>query len=111
MVYTQAKHGGEVKKNKFLVPYNRDNIMHCFASRLKRYMVAVEASLRGMEDESALFHRVLKVGYGAAVMGKNYLANTGKMVAERLGLENPDRYTGHTFRRSSATARQRRGRL
>ena len=104
VVYTPAKQGGEVKKNKFLVPFNRDNKMHCIGSRLKRYMVAVEASLRGMEDDSPLFHRVLKAGYGSAPMGKNYLANTGKMVAERLGLKNPDRYTGHTFRRSSATA-------
>ena len=31
------------------------------------------------------------------------LAKTGVQVAEFLGLENPQSFTGHSFRRSSAT--------
>ena len=36
-------------------------------------------------------------------MGYNYLAKIPKDVAEALNLENPGGYTGHSFRRSSAT--------
>ena len=64
----------------------------------------VETSLKGMEEHEPIFHRVLKGGYGKAMMGKNYLANTGKMVPEKLGLANPERYRGHTFQKSSVSA-------
>ena len=56
-----------------------------------------------MKEEDPIFHQVLKASYGSAVMGKNYLANTGKVVAVKLGLETPEKYTGHIFRRSSAS--------
>ena len=36
-------------------------------------------------------------------MGHNYLASIGKDIAKRLNLPNPDSYTGHCFRRTSAT--------
>ena len=69
--------------------------MHCFGSRLKSYLVAVETCIRGMEDDKQIFHRVLKGGYGTEVMGKNYLANMGKTVAVKLGLENPEVHRTH----------------
>jgi len=37
-------------------------------------------------------------------MGRNTIAATPKFIANYLGLAEPDRYTGHCFRRSSATA-------
>ena len=36
-------------------------------------------------------------------MGKNYISNVGKDIASFLGLDFPERYTGHCFRRTSAT--------
>lgn len=36
-------------------------------------------------------------------MGKNTLYQFGKDIAISLGLENPEQYTGHCFRRTSAT--------
>ena len=36
-------------------------------------------------------------------MGINTLYSVGKDIAEFLGLDEPDKYTGHTFRRTSAT--------
>ena len=36
-------------------------------------------------------------------MGKNTLHEVGIRIAEYLGLEDPQDYTGHTFRRSAAT--------
>jgi len=38
------------------------------------------------------------------VVGHNPLSETGKRIARWLQLPNPERYTGHCFRRSSATA-------
>lgn len=37
------------------------------------------------------------------VMGKNKIGSTPSTIASFLGLENPSRYTGHCFRRTSAT--------
>ena len=37
-------------------------------------------------------------------IGKNTLAKVPMRVAKALGLPNPESYTGHTFRRTSATA-------
>ena len=36
-------------------------------------------------------------------MGHNYISNIGKDIAMKLGLSNPECYTGHCFRRTSAT--------
>ena len=36
-------------------------------------------------------------------IGHNTTAKTGIRIANRLGLENPELYTGHTFRRTAAT--------
>jgi integrase len=36
-------------------------------------------------------------------IGKNTLAQIGKNTAQFLGLQDPDKYTGHCFRRSTAT--------
>lgn len=42
--------------------------------------------------------------YGAnVVIGKNTLSNYGKKVAGILGLADPDRYTGHSWRRTATT--------
>ncbi len=36
-------------------------------------------------------------------VGKNTIAKFGMDIARELGLENPEEYTGHTYRRSAAT--------
>lgn len=36
-------------------------------------------------------------------VGKNVVADIGKQIAEILQLENPDKYTGHCWRRTSIT--------
>lgn len=37
------------------------------------------------------------------VIGKNKIRQTPQIIASYLGLENPKKYTGHCFRRTSAT--------
>ena len=97
--YFHAKQKGEEKKNRFLVPFDRNNPHMCFASRVLSY----SNSKPQIQPDEDLFHKSLKEGYGKAVMGVNYLAKTGRMLAAELGLEDPDAYTGHCFRRTAAT--------
>jgi len=37
----------------------------------------------------------------ASNIGKNIMQKIGRSIAALLGLDNPDKYTGHVFRRSS----------
>ena len=62
------------------------------------------------EDRKGRYFRMLKYGVdGTRIMGTaknighNTTAKTGIRIANRLGLENPELYTGHTFRRTAAT--------
>ncbi len=73
------------------------------------YIDLLEKSLPGSKSEDELFHRCLKSGYRAAVMGKNYIHQIGKIVASEFGLEDPGGYSGCCFRRPSATAAARCG--
>ena len=107
--YTPAKQAGEVKDNSFLVPWNKNDKSKCFATRLQRYLQDLKKALPDLQPEDALFKRVMPKGYGSTAMGKNYLSNTGKILATHLGLANPGSYTGHCWRRSSATAAANRG--
>ena len=101
--FVHAKARGEESKGQFLVPYDRANPHICFASAISRYIDHVKASLPHLGAEDPLFHRALKSGFGkkGQIMGVNMLSKIGKEVARELGLENPARYTGHCFRRSS----------
>ena len=42
-------------------------------------------------------------------MGKNYLGDTGKLLAKKLEWEEPNRYTGHCFQQSGATCAANQG--
>ena len=42
--------------------------------------------------------------YSGQPMGRNMIGSVPKFIARYLELENPELYTGHCFRRSSATA-------
>lgn len=62
------------------------------------------------EERKGRYFRMLKYGVdGRRIMGTaknighNTAAKTGIRIANRLGLENPELYTGHTFRRTAAT--------
>ena len=62
------------------------------------------------EERKGRYFRMLKYGVdGTRIMGTaknighNTTVKTGIRIANRLGLENPELYTGHTFRRTAAT--------
>ena len=44
MKYQQAKHGGEVKENKFLASFNWNKVLHYLALRVIKYMTQLAAS-------------------------------------------------------------------
>ena len=51
-----------------------------------------------------LFRTVKKFGgYAITPLGRNMFNSMGKEIAEHLELSNPEKYTTHTWRRSSAT--------
>ncbi len=60
-------------------------------------MELLERSLPDIKPENELFHNALKAGYGKAVTVKNYIHKVGKTVAVALGLDEPEKYTGHCF--------------
>lgn len=104
--YQHAKQKGEVKHNKFLVPRNPTHPAACMYSNVKAYFNLLLADLKEDDQDPSLdlFRCCTKVNkYGKQPMGVNYLSKIGKEVAEVLKLPNASSYTGHCFRRSSAT--------
>jgi integrase len=104
VLYTPAKQRGEVKTSKFLVPANPENPATCYASHVRAYMNAIDKSLGKVDANSDLFKSCLKGGgFSTVSMGINLLYKIPELVATQLNLEGPKEYTGHSFRRSSAT--------
>ena len=101
MSYYQGKQKGEVKKNRFLVPFGEPV---CFGTHVRRYLDLLRQSLPDLNEEDPLFLRPTKSGFCTQPMGENQLGNIGKQLAKELGLPNPSTFTGHCFRRSAATA-------
>ena len=101
--YIQAKQQA-VKENRFLVPFNKERPDLCFAAPVIEYLKLLRESHPNLHAEDPLFYRALKSGrYSVQVMGQHTLADIGKEVASRLGLDTPKQYTGHGWRRTSAT--------
>ena len=93
-----------VQKNRFLIPFNNDRPDLCFARPIQEYLQLLHQSLPDLRPEDPLFFKPLKNGrFSRQVIGKHKLSDIGKDVAARLGLPNPETYTGHGWRRASAT--------
>ena len=58
----------------------------------------------GPDVTGRLFRTVKKAGgYASTPLGRNMFSLMGKEIASLLELEDPNKYTTHTWRRSSAT--------
>ncbi len=100
--FTHSKQWAEAKENTILVPFNKSDPSICLASKVKVYLDA----LGPLADDKTgkLFKGTMKgKRFVKNPMGHNLLHNIGKDVARILSLDNPDTYTGHCWRRSSAT--------
>ena len=103
--YIPAKQrNGAKRTKKFPIPFNCENPSKCWGSHVKVYLESLEESIGSLVGPGELFRTVMKGGnHSRAPMGYNYLAKIPKEVACALNLENMDMYSGHSFRRSSAT--------
>ena len=77
--------------------------------QLQHYLVDLRKSL-GPGVTGGLFRTVKKHGgYGPTPLGRKMILELGKEIAHLLGLESANKYTTHTWRRSSATIRAKEG--
>jgi integrase len=90
------------KASRFLIPFIVSNQDFSPARNLLVYTSLVTPWLNS-KKLVRLWPRPTKMGFSAQFRGKNHLGNVAKKIAVFLGL-NPDKFTGHSFRRSSATA-------
>ncbi len=73
VMFQQAKQRGEVKENRFLVPFNREKPHRCFAARVMTYLCDLTASLV-MQPNDDLFRKCLKSsGFGKQPMHRSAL--------------------------------------
>ena len=106
VTYNPAKQRGELKKNTFLVKKNPLEPSRCIFTFVKAYL----DSLKQCNIASGpLFRGCGKNVFKTQAMGKNFLAKIGKYAASELGLHEPERYTGHCLRRTTATIAADRG--
>ena len=96
----RKKQHGEKKKSMFIIPSS-------LASHVTNYLLALSATLGDVAGPLIKGTPVCKTTktskFVKQPMGKNLLYGIGKDVATKLVLENPESYTGHCFRRTSAT--------
>lgn len=102
--YVPAKQRQEVRKSRFLVPRNKLQPEQCFARHIENYL-NLALDCYGTENlHGDLFRTCLKGGgLSTLSMGINFIYKIPRCVAEALQLPNPERFTGHAFRRSAAT--------
>ncbi len=98
----QAERGGE--REQVLGPFQSEHSQPLHGIKGPGLYRAAEDTLLDIKPEDELFHKALRTGYGKAVIGKNYIHKIGKIVTVELGLEEPERYTGHRFCCTAATA-------
>ena len=106
MKYNHAKQKGEVKSNQLLVPFGGPV---CFGTYVVRYLELFRKNVTDYGEDQPLFVRATRQGLGRQPMGENQLGEIGKTIAKELGLQNPQTYTGHAFRRSAATEAANKG--
>ena len=95
--------------SRFLIPRGRTENGVCLASIIDSYLKALAYDRVDTPGKSPLI-RTGRTGkpnkpsiFVKTPIGVNSLYNVGKDVAEFLQLANPELFTGHCFRRSSAT--------
>lgn len=98
----RKKQQGEQLSSKFIIPTP-------LSIHLNNYIVALTSQIGEYVLEGRLFKGTPKYNHQDAAkfvnqaMGKNKLAMVGVDIARMLQLPHPEAYTGHCFRRTSAT--------
>ncbi len=96
--------------SRFLIPRREKESPEkvCFASIIQTYFEGLNKELPNRRDDILFFNgqKVNKAGKSKFLdkpLGVNTIGDTGKHIAKFLGLKDPERYTGHCFRRTAAT--------
>ena len=108
--FVPAKQRGHVRESSFLIPRGNAPNGVCFASMMDTYLEILETiGLRSNDPEKNKHRPFLYTGradtasgtskFYNSPIGENTLRKIGQDIANWLGLENADKYTGHTFRR------------
>jgi len=100
VMITHAKNTGPAREvSKFITNLT-------MTSKLKLYC----SKFPETERVQRFFRKIDRSGHGTRiVVGKNTLATYPRRIAEFLGLEDADKFTGHCFRRTGATLLARNG--
>ncbi|KAK4887301.1 hypothetical protein RN001_003572 [Aquatica leii] len=95
----------EKKLLKITIPTTKTHISRTFTVEGEYYEIIKKyASLRPKNAESSRFFLNYQKGKCTKqIIGKNKVATCPKQIAEFLNLPNSGEYTGHSFRRTSAT--------
>lgn len=93
--YTVSKNSKEVVKNKFNVPTSHSVSISKYVDILKAKNMFSGRFFKGFREPDVYINQP---------MGVHTISKAGKKIAEFLELPNMNTFTGHTFRRSSATA-------
>ena len=102
VTFERSKQTGEKEQSNFLVPKSEGGEL-CFAHFLGQYIE--EASKSSPFTANDPLFRGVHGGQRIVKqpMGIHLIRNVAKDVATELGLDNPSSFTGHCWRRSSAT--------
>ena len=98
IAYSHAKQRGPKSSTFFVISFDKQNPRLCFARHVTAYLDALKEKL-GKNVTGRLFRGT----YGGTTflrtpMGHNYLSVVGKDLANAMGFENPDQFSGHCFR-------------
>lgn len=106
VTFKHAKQRGVVKVSKFLIPKAKaaqggSNSSTCWATILGNYIDACQSDTK--LKTGPLFRTARQTKFHQSPIGINTLYKVGIEVSTLLNLKNPRLYTGHCFRRTSAT--------
>ena len=99
--YMPKKQRGEAQRRNFLVPRRVSAGGMDFFHIVNHYMVMTRDHVPELDDNSPLFLQVGPVGdrFINTRFGYNSMRKVSSKIAKRLGLPNPELYTGHCLRR------------
>ena len=105
VTFTPAKQRAQVRTSSFLVPRGRTSNGVDFAQILEDYLNALSYDQIVMKPDRQLLltgrpQTLTKPSkFINSPMGENSLRKVGQDIASYIGLESPERFTGHCFRR------------
>ena len=105
MRFTPAKQRGHIRTSSFLIPRGETSNGVCFAKIIEDYRNELNYDNVLINPDCPFLYTgrcatlTKPSRYINSPIGENALRTIGKDIANFLGLENPEKFTGHCFRR------------